>query len=88
MDTEEKVEMIAEMAPEALLMDGFHDCIIGMCRRFGMDDVVLYSQEKVLERLMNQGMTHEEAMEYFEYNQIGAWMGEGTPAFAELFEEM
>jgi len=27
------------------------------------------------------GMTEEEAIEYFEFNVTGAWVGEGTPAF-------
>ena len=26
-------------------------------------------------------MTNEEAIEYFEFNVVGAWMGEGTPIF-------
>ena len=30
---------------------------------------------------MKDGMTDEEAMEYFEFNVVGAWMGEGTPIF-------
>ena len=30
---------------------------------------------------MKEGMTDEEAVEYFEYNVVGSWMGEGTPIF-------
>ena len=30
---------------------------------------------------MEDGMTEEEAVEYFEFNIIGAWMGEETPCF-------
>jgi hypothetical protein len=26
-------------------------------------------------------MTYEEAMEYFDYNILGAWMGEYTPVY-------
>jgi len=85
MNTDEKLEMLEELIPEAKLMDGYNDCIIGICRRFGMEDVVLYDQGKVIENLMSDGMTHEEAHEFFEFNQIGAWVGDNTPAFAELF---
>ena len=27
------------------------------------------------------GMTYEEAIEYFDYNILGAWMGEYTPVY-------
>jgi len=29
-------------------------------------------------------LTKEEAEEFHEFNQIGAWMGDGTPAFVEM----
>jgi hypothetical protein len=28
-----------------------------------------------------------EAQEFFEYNTIGCWMGDGTPIFVHLFGE-
>ena len=31
------------------------------------------------------GMTEEDAVEYFDYNVQGAWVGEGTPIF--LYDE-
>ena len=30
---------------------------------------------------MKDGMSEEESIEYFEYNQIGAWVGDTTPCF-------
>jgi hypothetical protein len=36
---------------------------------------------------MDDGMTDEEAIEYFEYNQIGAWVGEQTPCFISPFDK-
>ena len=32
-------------------------------------------------------MSDEEAEEYFNFNTLGAWMGEGTPLFVHLFGE-
>jgi len=37
----------------------------------------------VLDKLVEGGMTHEEAVEWFEFNQIGAWVGDKTPCFIE-----
>ena len=64
---------------ELLTMDGFDEAILGKARRFNIQFVV-YDYEKVIEILM-EDMNREEAEEYFEYNQVGAWVGEGTPAF-------
>ena len=72
---------------EALIMDGFDDCIAGIVERIGQPDIICYDKDKVLDKLMSQGMTDEEAVEYFEYNQQGAWMGEGTPCFISPFDK-
>lgn len=67
--------------PEALVMDGYDDCILGVCEQFGRPTVIAYDREKVLGKLMGQGMSEEEAEEWFYYNQVGAWCGEYTPVF-------
>lgn len=64
-----------------LKMDGYDDCIIGICERYGMSPVIAYDRVKVLQKLVNGGMNQQEAQEFYEYNQIGAWMGDGTPVF-------
>jgi hypothetical protein len=66
-----------------LLMDGFDDCILGVCYRFGREPIVAYDYNKVIDKLQKDGMSYEEAVEFWEYNQIGAWVGEGTPCFVE-----
>jgi len=72
---------------EILLADGFEDALMGTVSRFGMQKVALYDRAKCIEILMERdGMTYEGAEEYFSFNVIGAWVGEGTPAFAELGE--
>tara|TARA_R100001198_G_C5179131_1_gene176588 strand:+ start:669 stop:896 length:228 start_codon:yes stop_codon:yes gene_type:complete len=70
-----------------MIMDGFDDCIAGVVQRYGQPTIVCYDKEKVLEQLMDDGMTDEEAVEYFEYNQIGAWVGEQTPCFISPFDK-
>tara|TARA_R100001510_G_C7578444_1_gene152342 strand:- start:495 stop:746 length:252 start_codon:yes stop_codon:yes gene_type:complete len=72
---------------EALLMDDFDDCIAGVVRRCGQPTIICYDRDKVLKQLVDSGMTDEEAVEYFEYNQIGAWVGEHTPCFISPFDK-
>ena len=68
-----------------LKMDGYDDCVLGICERYGMQPVIAYDRNKVLKKLMKDGMTKDEAVEFFLFNQIGAWMGEGTPVFVTPF---
>jgi hypothetical protein len=89
-------EEIAEINPEALLCDGFDEAIIGMAERINLGPVVAYDVEKILTILsldmevdesdLQEGESIENlkysmALEYFEYNILGAWMGEFTPVF-------
>jgi hypothetical protein len=62
-------------------MDGFDDCVEGIVERFNQPPIVCYNKEMVLTKLADEGMTPEQALEYFEFNQLGAWIGETTPCF-------
>lgn len=65
-----------------LKMYGYDDCVIGVVERNGEEPILCYSTDLVIRKLMQEdGMSHEEAYEFFEYNQLGAYMGEGTPCF-------
>ena len=60
----------------ALVMDGYDDCVIGVLERYGMEPIVLYDKEKVINRIMDlsPGSTYDDAIEYYEFTQLGlAW---------------
>ena len=70
-----------------LKMDGYDDCILGIVERCGQEPFYVYDTDLVIENLMRQGMTEEAAIEFHEYNQAGAWLGEGTPGFLRAYTE-
>jgi hypothetical protein len=78
-----KIAALAERYEDLLLMDGYDDCLVGVCLRFGQEPIAIYDRSKVIRRLMKDGMTEEEAVEFYEVNQIGAWMGDQTPCFLD-----
>jgi len=40
--------------------------------------------KKVIEILMREdGMDYDEAVEYYQYNILGSWVGEHTPVYLE-----
>jgi len=73
--------LLEDVDLEFTKMDGFDDCIVGIVERFGSEPILCYDRQAVLEKSMEDGMTREEAEEYFSFNQIGAWVGETTPCF-------
>jgi hypothetical protein len=66
---------------ELITMDGYDDCIAGIGSRSGSGEYVVYDTDKVLQKLMDDGMTENEAMEFHHYNQQDAWVGLNTPGF-------
>lgn len=64
---------------EPLKVDGFDKAIIGEEYSSGR---LVYSAERMIKILMNRdGMSFEEALEFMEYNIIGAYVGEMTPIY-------
>lgn len=58
---------------------GFDDAILGMAGHR-----IVYDTSKILKRLQcDHHMTEEQAIEFYEYNIAGAYVGEGTPLFLE-----
>jgi hypothetical protein len=37
-----------------------------------------------LTKLQQEGMSYEEALEFWSFNQVGAWVGDGTPCFLTI----
>lgn len=66
--------------------DGLEDALIGWVQIFNKR-VALYDREKCIEVFVSQGMSFEEAEEHFEFNVVGAYIGEMTPAFATIVRD-
>ena len=73
---------------DVLLADGFDAAFIGVVHRCGEPAVAVYDYEKCVAVLVDRdGMDEEEAVEFFEFNVVGSWVGPGTPAFVEKVQE-
>ena len=73
------VDLIAKLDPNILIAVGFDDCVIGLTFR-DEELVALYSADAVIDKLAKD-MPYEDAVEYFEFNIGGAYMGKKTPVF-------
>jgi len=76
------MDRLAEEYPDLMRMDGFDDAILGVVERIGLQ-TVCYDLNKVIEILMKQGMDEQDAWDWYQFNMLGAWVGEATPVFLE-----
>ena len=68
--------------PEMLFADGYDEAIAGVVWD-GERTRVVYTTEKILAILMEDGMTYDEASEFFDFNVAGSYMGVYTPLYLE-----
>jgi|TARA_R110001583_G_scaffold10522_1_gene48428 hypothetical protein len=75
------LELLEEREDSVLVADGFDDAFIGMVFEWGPPRAV-YSYDKCVNVLMERDKaSYEAALEYMEFNVVGAYMGEQTPLF-------
>lgn len=70
---------------ELLFADGYDDAILGVVYRDHVN-VVIYDRTKVLQ-ILEKDMSPEDAVEFFEFNVSGAYVGPQTPIFLEMLSE-
>jgi len=68
---------------ECLLADGFEMALIGITT--GSNPVAVYDVNRMVGILVEvEDMHPDDAMEYIEFNVIGAYVGEKTPVYIDL----
>ena len=76
-------EELAEIWDQDLLFMSepeYDDAIIGVMERAGGSPVIAYDTQKILD-ILERSMPMEDAQEFFEYNILGAYMGDRTPVY-------
>lgn len=79
-DKEHLMEILQE--EECLTADGFDDALVGCT--YGANVVAVYDINKMVEILMNEGTDYEDAVEFLDYNVVGAHLGEKTPLYVNF----
>jgi hypothetical protein len=82
MNIHDRIKSVIGEDEAVLLADGLEGAFIGIGRQFNTP-IAVYSRSKAIQCFIDQGMTEEEAEEYFEFNTAGAWVGPQTPIFIE-----
>jgi len=80
------IDKLQDMFPEQEILqaDGFDNAIIGLEPLSGK---VIYDIQKMTMVLIDEGLTHEDAIEYLDFNVLNAYVGENTPLYIHTLEE-
>lgn len=71
---------------ELVFADGYDDAIIGVTYQ-NSTNIVVYDVSKVLKILEGMGMEPDEAVEFFEFNVAGTYVGPQTPLFVHVLDD-
>ena len=72
----EWIDEIAEaFGEEVLLFTDFDDALIGI----STDYVAVYSERRIIELLVAEGMSEEDAWDHYGFNMLGSHVGQKTP---------
>lgn len=71
-----------EYCEGAIVLSGYNSAIIGVVSSKNGNHI-LYSKEKIIDLLRSDGMTYEEAEEFFDYNIATFYPGQQCPIFLE-----
>jgi len=78
MNHDKILDIVKEHYPEALIADGFNSAIVA----YTNEGKLVYRVAKMIDILMTRDeMSEDDAMEYIDYNVLGAYVGEMTPIY-------
>ncbi len=79
------LEHITELNPEAIVLDGLDDAIVGIGHSKDLEPRLIYSINIIILTLMERDkMTQQEAIEFYDYNIADGYFGNHGPIFLEL----
>ena len=75
---------------EILRIDGFDEACVGWTSSWSGNERpmrLVYDESKMIEILMQQGKDAEEALEYYDFNNSGAYLGTNTPVIINSWHD-
>lgn len=74
---------------DLILFTEFDEAFVGTTYRNG-ELLAVYDYEIMVALLIKDGMTEEDAIEYIDYNVLGAWFGDKTPivVYPQFLEDL
>jgi len=76
------VSVLRAQNPDAYLFVGMDCALVGVGRAAHKETIAVYSQKKMVEKLVRDGFTPEDAEEYL-LTFVNIWAGDSTPVILQ-----
>jgi hypothetical protein len=83
MDPQSVLDQLGDLNPDAYLFENMAAALIGLGYIGYKDPVAVYSKAKIYAKLLADGLSEEDAEEYFSSKFVGVWAGEQTPVILD-----
>ena len=88
METQTILATLNDLNPDAVLFDNMDSALIGVGYIGHMDPVAVYSRAKIYEKLLADGLSDEDADEYYSSKFVNTWRAEQTPVILDDTTEL
>ncbi len=78
---------LSDENPDAVLFENMSCSLIGVGAAGYSNPVAVYSKKRMFDKLMRDGMSFEDADEYFLSKFVGLWAGTNTPVILDDLPE-
>lgn len=79
--------MMAEDFDVTIVFPELSSAIIGFAIR-GAVGLAVYDYDLIVQHYLDEGWEREDAIEWIEFNIVGAWVGDATPVIMHSVESM
>lgn len=83
MEPQSVIAQLSDLNPEAHFFDNMQSALVGIGYIGHKDPVAVYSRAKIYEKLAADGLSIDDAEEYFSSKFVGLWAGEQTPVILD-----
>lgn len=83
MEPQSVVAQLSDLNPDAYLFENMESALIGVGYIGHKEPVAVYSRAKIYAKLLTDGLSDEDAEEYFYGKFVNTWAGENTPVILD-----
>lgn len=77
------IDQLSDLNPDAHLFENMESALIGIGYIGYKEPVAVYSRSKIFAKLLSDGLSSEDADEYFSGKFVNTWAGENTPVIID-----
>ena len=88
MDAKRVLDQLSDLNPEAVLFENMNSALIGIGYISAADPVAVYSKSRIYNKLLRDGLSPEDADEYYTGKFVAVRAGDHTPVILDDMQEV